>query len=379
MDSPPFFPAANCLLSEPATQAPPTADRCSVSVIVPVRNESRSIERTLRLLLEQDFPPSEFEIIVADGASTDDTVPVVRRLQAEYSNLRLVFNPERLASAGRNTAIRHATKDVVVVVDGHCHVPDRGYLKNLSRAFAESGADCIGRPQPLDIDAPTPLQRAVSAARSSRLGHNPDSDIYSDEAKFVPPQSTAVAYSRRVFSAVGLFDQSFDACEDVEFNERVHAAGLTCYFTPSVKVVYEPRASFRALFYQLGRYGGGRAKLALKHPPSLSIPALVPPVWAVWVLLGGLSSAVIPYLGSVWLASIGFYSLVLLIAGVVLGHRLPLAAAVRIPVVFVAIHFGFAWGFWKEVGKHLHWRVRLLGRTSSRRFQASALSPSKAR
>src|SRR5580698_7136407 len=51
----------------------------SVSVIVPVRNEARSIERTLRLLLTQDFPRDRFEVIVADGASTDETVPIVRR------------------------------------------------------------------------------------------------------------------------------------------------------------------------------------------------------------------------------------------------------------------------------------------------------------
>ncbi|MBP3959307.1 glycosyltransferase family 2 protein [Gemmata sp. G18] len=330
----------------------------SVSVIVPVRNESRSIEHTLRLLLTQDFPRSAFEVIVADGVSTDDTVLIVRRLQSEFSNLKLVFNSEMLASSGRNTGIRHATKDVVVIVDGHCHVPDRDYLKKLSEAFATSRADCLGRPQPLDVESPTRFQQAVSAARSSRLGHNPDSDIYSNEAKFVPPQSTAVAYSRKVFHTIGLFDQEFDACEDVEFNERVHAAGLTCYFTPEVKIVYEPRGTFGALFYQLGRYGKGRAKLACKHPKSLSVPALVPPLWAVWAVTAGPLSAVVPYLGWLWLASIGLYAAVLLGAGAVLGRGLPLAAGARIPMVFVAIHFGFAWGFGKEVAKQARWWVK---------------------
>jgi GT2 family glycosyltransferase len=328
----------------------------SISVIVPVRNEARSIEHTLRLLLTQDFPREHFEVIVADGASTDETVPIIRRLQAEFDNLRLVFNPGRFSSCGRNTAIRHATKDVVVIVDGHCHVPDRSYLKNVSAAFDASGADCLGRPQPLDVPGATPFQRAVSVARSSRLGHNPGSDIYSDRPKFVPPQSTAVAYTREVFHRVGLFDEAFDACEDVEFNERVHAAGLTCYFTPSVKIVYEPRKSFRALFYQLARYGLGRAKLAFKHPKSLSLPALVPPLWAVWVLVGGLASLLVPYLGWLWLASVGLYVAVLLAAGLVLGRQ-SVSVGVRIPLVFVAIHFGFAWGFWKEVAKQVRLRI----------------------
>lgn len=329
----------------------------SISVIVPVRNEARFIQSTLRSLLTQDYPCDRFEVIVADGASTDETVPIVRRLQAEFPNLKLLFNPGRYSSAGRNLAIRHATKDVVVIVDGHCHIPDRNYLKNLATAFDTSGADCLGRPQPLDVPNPTAFQRAVSAARSSRLGHNPGSDIYSEQPKFVPPQSTAIAYSRTVFHRIGLFDESFDACEDVEFNQRADAAGLVCYFTPAVKVVYEPRASFGALFYQLSRYGQGRAKLAFKHPRSLTLAALVPPLWVVWLVVGGLMSLAVPYLGWVWLASVGLYAVVLLAAGAVLGWRQGVNVAVRIPLVFAAIHLGFAWGFCQEVAKQVRARV----------------------
>jgi succinoglycan biosynthesis protein ExoA len=330
----------------------------SVSVIVPVRNEARSIENTLRLLLTQDFPRDRYEVIVADGVSTDETVPIVRRLQGEFPNLKLVFNPGRFSSAGRNTAVRHASKDVTVIVDGHCHVPDAAYLRNLAAAFEVSGADSIGRPQPLDVPRPTPFQQAVSVARSSRLGHNPDSDIYSDQAKFVPPQSTAIAYTRAVFNRIGLFDEAFDACEDVEFNERVHAAGLTCYFTPAVKIVYEPRRSVGTLFYQLSRYGLGRARLAFKHPRSLSIPALVPPLWAVWVIAGGLLSLVVPWLGWAWAGSLAVYTGVMLCAALALGRRQPGGVSRRIPLVLAAIHFGFAWGFWKEVARQLRMRCR---------------------
>ena len=76
-----------------------------VSVIVPIRNEARFIESTLRSLLDQDFPAGDFEVLVADGGSTDETVPIIRRLQGEYANLRLFFNPLRISSAARNLAI----------------------------------------------------------------------------------------------------------------------------------------------------------------------------------------------------------------------------------------------------------------------------------
>jgi succinoglycan biosynthesis protein ExoA len=325
----------------------------SVTVVVPVRNEARSIEQTLRSLLTQHFPEGQFEVVVADGLSTDETVPIVRRLQGEFSNLRLVYNPLRYSSGGRNAAVRHMTGDYAVVVDGHCQVQDRHYLRNLVRAFEASGADCLGRPQPLDAPDPSPFQRAVAAARQSRLGHNPDSDIFSAASRFVPPQNTAVAYRREVFHRVGLFDERFDACEDVEFNHRVQAAGLTCFFTPALKVRYHPRATWPALFRQLARYGCGRARLAAKHPGSLTLPALVPPLWTAWLVLGAVLSAVVPAVGWVYLGTVLTYAAVLLTASASLGLGKPKEVRGRIPAVFVGIHLGFGWGFLREMARQL--------------------------
>ncbi len=329
----------------------------TVSIIVPIRNEAQFIGDTLRSLLDQDFPADEFEVLVADGGSTDETVAIVRGLQAEYPNLRLFFNPKRISSAARNLAIRHMAGRYAVIVDGHCHIPDRRYLRNVVEAFETTGADTLGRPQPLDAPNPTDFQRAVAVARASRLGHNPESDIFSDEAKFVPPQSTAIAYRREVFQRVGLFDERFDACEDVEFNHRVHAAGLTCYFSPKLKVVYHPRGSWKGLFFQLGRYGCGRARLAAKQLESLTIPALVPPLWVLWLLLAPCLAAVVPEIGLLYLGLLLLYAAVIGAGSYWLGRNLPWAVRWQVPLVFVGIHFGFAYGFWCEVGR----RVRTHG------------------
>lgn len=339
-------PITSPALSTLATGHSPLA---TVTVVVPIRNEAASIEATLRSLLTQDYPANHFEVIVADGHSTDATVPIVRKLQGEFPNLKLLYNPARLSSAARNTCVRHMAGEYAVVVDGHCHIPDRQYLTNLVAAFEATGADCLGRPQPLDAPNPSDFQRAVSVARASRLGHNPDSDIYSDQPKFVEPQNTAVAYRRRVFERVGLFDQSFDACEDVEFNQRVYQAGLSCYFEPKLKVVYHPRGKWKALFTQLGRYGCGRARLAAKHPKSLTLPALVPPLWVLWLAVGPLLCLLWSPLWWVYGGLLALYAAVLLLFSVKLARKVPLRVGWRIPLVFVGIHFGFAWGFWKEV------------------------------
>src|SRR5437868_11361355 len=72
------------------------------SVIIPVRNEERFIGHTLAELCSQDYDRQRFEIIVADGESTDATREVVESWANRYANIHLVHNPKRWSSAGRN-------------------------------------------------------------------------------------------------------------------------------------------------------------------------------------------------------------------------------------------------------------------------------------
>src|SRR5262245_49688298 len=136
-----------------------------VTVVVPVRNEARCIERTLTRLTDQNYHSERFEIIVADGRSTDDTPVIVRRLQGKHANIRLVYNSKRLSSAARNLGVRHGRGDYFVIVDGHCDISDPDYLAKMVAAFERSGADCLGRPQPLEISSPSPVQQAIAVAR----------------------------------------------------------------------------------------------------------------------------------------------------------------------------------------------------------------------
>ena len=237
-----------------------------ISVIVPVRNEEQAIRGTLLQILNQDYNPERFEVIVADGESTDSTREIVCELQQQYENLHCVDNPRRWSSGGRNAAIRASKGDMVVLIDGHCDIRSSTYLLDVADAFEQSGADCLGRPQPLDVSEATTVQRAIAVARSSRLGHHPASHIYSNQESYVKAHSVAIAYRREVFDQVGLFDERFDACEDVELNQRVDQAKLSCYFTPKLAVHYHPRASFPRLYRQMKRYGPGAFSTSEKAP-----------------------------------------------------------------------------------------------------------------
>jgi len=95
-----------------------------ITVVMPVYNEGRFIEQTLRQLLAQEYPADRYEILVADGMSTDTTREMVRTLANEYPQIKLLDNPKRKSSAGRNVGFQNGRGEYFLVVDGHCYIPN---------------------------------------------------------------------------------------------------------------------------------------------------------------------------------------------------------------------------------------------------------------
>jgi len=262
-------------------------------------------------------------------------------------NIRVLENPARLSSAGRNIGARVASGDVILFVDGHCEIPDRLLLRNLSELFSRTSADVICRPQPLEQPDEKGLAKAIALARSSWLGHNPSSFIFStSDEGFVSPDSSGAAYNRSVFDRIGYYDESFDACEDVDFNLRARKAGLRAYTSPRVTIRYYPRENLGSLLRQMYRYGTGRARLFLKHPKDAARGAMMlgaPPVLLAGLALAGAFSRTA--LLSLRLV-ICVYLLLLVTVSSALSGRSGLRLAPSIFGALLATHAGLFAGFW---------------------------------
>ena len=333
-----------------AVQTTNSTSTLKISVVVPIFNEEAFIAQTLDGILAQDYPEHAFEVLVVDGESSDGTRDVVQQYADRYPHVYLLSNPKRWSSAARNVGIQAATGDVVIVVDGHCQFFDDQYLRNVETAFGDPAVDCLGRPQPLDVTDGSLIQSAIATARGSRLGHHPDSFIYSDQTQQVPAHSVAVAYRKSIFDEVGLFDEGFDACEDVELNHRVDKAGYTCMLVPTIRLRYYPRASLSSLFRQMARYGRGRVRLLRKHQDTFSIKSLLPAVFLAGLVVGAVASAAVPSLVTPYLGVVGLYLTILVFFSATLAFQAGnLNLAFLLPLVFMAIHFGAAYGSLKEL------------------------------
>lgn len=321
-----------------------------LSIVIPVRNEEQHLGRVLKQLDEQDYPADLYEILVADGNSTDGTRRVVEEfISRARVTVRLLDNPKQLSSAGRNAGALASRGEVIAFVDGHCQISSRQLLQNIVEVMRSTGAACLCRPQPLDVEGNTPFQEALAHTRATALGHGRDSTIFDMEhERFVDPTSSGAIYRAEVFDRIGLYDESFDACEDVEFNFRVGQAGFPAFSTPRAAVHYTPRKNLSALWKQLVRYGRGRYRFMRKHPQASSVAQLVPAAFVLWLVTLGLAA---------WFSSGAAWALggtLLLYGAVTLGFAIRLSFRYGwqylfiSPAVYACIHGGLGMGFWRE-------------------------------
>jgi capsular exopolysaccharide synthesis family protein len=316
-----------------------------ITIVMPVRNEEIHIKSTLKSLLNQDYPRDRFEIIVADGMSTDQTRDIVTDFSKKYPNAILLDNPKRLSSAGRNVGFRQGRGDVFMVVDGHCYIPTDQILHNIAVSLDKSGAECLGRPQPLDPPGINQFQKSVALARASRFGHGGNSLIFSEAEGYVSPVSNGAIYRKEVFEKVGYVDESFDACEDVEFNFRVEEAGIKTYMSPSLTIKYYPRETLSALFQQMKRYGVGRFRLIEKHSGAFSINTLIPSAFMGGMILAPLLSLIAPIFFLAFGIIYGFYFLVSLCTSIGIAYKHGFRYLRHLIPIFLTIHAGLGWGF----------------------------------
>ena len=111
-----------------------------LSVIIPMWNAERYIERCVSSCYRQGLEEEEFEILIANDGSTDGSVDIVKRLQNEHSNILLFSQENAGAGMARNLGLNHATGRYVMFVDSDDYLnPDT--LKPILELAEEKDLD----------------------------------------------------------------------------------------------------------------------------------------------------------------------------------------------------------------------------------------------
>lgn len=275
-----------------------TPEQARVSVVVPTYNRRDALARCLDSLARQTHP--NYEIIVVDDGSTDDTPRLLERFAATHSDLsfrRLRNEPNLGANPSRNRGIREATGSFIALVDNDC-VAEPDWLEKLMRGFTSPRvAAVVGRvhsPKPRNIyeltlkgtqrlPGPGPAPRLVSCnlcvRRDLLMTHLFDEDRATPATK-----------------RDGIVDETVSGRGDEEgLYLMLRAAGYEQRVVADAIVLHEHHHTRRSFFKQALRGGRSAARLVYKYglPPRLdmlpfmltylSLPLILLVRWLAWV------------------------------------------------------------------------------------------------
>ena len=120
--------------------------KIKVSIIICTYNRSKLLKETLQSVQNQDFQSDQYEIIVVDNNSTDDTKDVVAEMaKASPVSTGYVFEYMQGLSNARNAGINNSEGEIIVFTDDDVEA-ERSWLRELFAAFETPGVAAAGGP-----------------------------------------------------------------------------------------------------------------------------------------------------------------------------------------------------------------------------------------
>jgi glycosyltransferase involved in cell wall biosynthesis len=236
------------------------------SVIVPVYRAVEVLPRCLAALIDQSVPCADYEIIIVDDGSPDQTAEVADKILA--GNNGCVYGRVIRATHGgpahaRNLGARAARGDILAFTDADCE-PDHDWLEQLTAALRDktvSGAKGVYRTRQTSL-----------VARFVQQEYQDKYDRLANQATIDFVDTYSAAYRRSVFLASGGFDEAFTTAsvEDQEFSFRLAAQGHRLVFAPRAVVFHHHDATLSE--YMQRKFGIGCWKmLVLKRHPGKAV------------------------------------------------------------------------------------------------------------
>jgi len=241
---------------------------CEYSVIVPTYNRAQSLRRCLAALNEQSYPHSDWEVVVVDDGSSDDTTHVLRT-----TSLRVPLNWATQRNAGpaaaRNLGI-HMARGRVILFIGDDIMPTRDWLSVHASAHEEYPAATVAvlgfTTWSPDMKI-TPFMKHLDS-QGLQFGYSLlEGREWADYRCFY---SSNVSVKRQLLEQVGLFDEEFRyaAIEDTEIGYRLEKAGMRLLYRPQALAYHEHAVTFASARRKMEWCGIGAALFERKHPQA---------------------------------------------------------------------------------------------------------------
>lgn len=229
-----------------------------VSIIIAAYNESKVIRRTIQSLLASEY--SDFEIIVVDDGSTDNTSEIVRTYYGAEPKVRLITKANGGKSSALNVGLEVARYEIIIGLDA-----DTQYSPNaigaMARHFADERVGAVaGNVKVGNRDSWLLQCQSIEYITNQNFGRRAFSVV--DAITVVP--GAAGAWRKKAIQDVGGY-LSDTLGEDMELTWRVRMAGYSICFEPLAHAYTEAPDTLGGVFKQRFRWMYGQFQILWKH------------------------------------------------------------------------------------------------------------------
>jgi glycosyltransferase involved in cell wall biosynthesis len=231
-----------------------------VSVVIPVYNDAKSLERCLEALTQQTYDPSQYEVIVVDNGSTK-IIPIESAVNI-HPRATLVQELTPGSYAARNKGISVAKGEVLAFTDADC-IPSPTWLeKGVNTLMANPQCGLVGGRITMRLSNPE-APSMIELYESVRA---------LPQREFIEKDHFAVTANlfttRKIFEEVGRFNSELKSSGDLEWGKRVHAFGYHQEYSPEAVVFHPTRSSFDEFYKRNRRLAGGHYDLQMRQAKS---------------------------------------------------------------------------------------------------------------
>jgi len=253
-----------------------------ISVVVATRNRASLLAKALAGLEAQQFPMEDFEVVVVDNGSTDDTCDRVSAHMGAVTNVRYMFEPTVGLSVARNTGCRVARGEWVAFLDDDA-VPQSNWLTRIVAAFDEVSPTpaCVGGPvEPIFEVTPPEWVKGILLDFLSVVDHAQRPFFIQDVLHSRKLVAANMAVQKAALDRAGGFHpwlsrvgDSLRSGEDVLLQLQLERLGLPLYYDPTIRVRHHVSAGrlTRRWLTERAYWGGVSDSLTsfLNRPPTL--------------------------------------------------------------------------------------------------------------
>ena len=257
-----------------------------LSVIIAAFNEGKVIAQTLQSVVQTDYA-GEFEIVVVDDGSKDNTAEEVERVAAAEPRIHLIRQPNAGKAGALRRAVAQARHGIVVFLDADTQF-ERGTLRALVQPLANpltgavSGNARVGN-----------LRTFIARCQSLEYicGFNLDRRAYTASNCITVVPGAVSALRKSAIAAAGGFSHDTLA-EDTDLTLTLHRLGYHIDYAPGAVAHTEAPETFRTLARQRFRWAFGTMQCLWKHRDLMFNPRFGALAWFslpnIWFMQIGL-------------------------------------------------------------------------------------------